>query len=67
MSMNILTPDDLAQMLGLKRKTIIDIYSKQPGFPAPLSQRKPRWLEAEVRRFMQRKSGQNANKASEAP
>lgn len=59
--MNILTPDDLAQMLGLKRKTIIDIYSKQPGFPAPLSTRKPRWLESEVRRFMQRKSAQKAN------
>lgn len=60
--MDILTPDDLATMLGLKRKTIIDHYTKQPGFPAPLSQRRPRWLESEVRRFMQRKSAQNSHK-----
>ena len=62
--MNLLTPDDLAQMLGLKRKTIIDSYTKQDGFPASLSQRKPRWLESEVRKFMQRKSVQKANMPS---
>ena len=60
--MNVLTPDDLASLLGLKRKTVIDHYTKQPGFPAPLSPRRPRWLESEVRRFMQRKSVQKANK-----
>lgn len=49
--MNVLTPDDLAELLGLKRKTVIDIYSKQKGFPSPLSQRKPRWLETEVMKF----------------
>lgn len=59
--MNILTADDLAKMLGLKRKTVIDIYSKQPGFPAPLSLRKPRWLESEVIKFMRKKSVQKAN------
>ena len=59
--MNVLTPDDLAQILGLKRKTIIDSYTKQVGFPSSLSPRKPRWLESEVRKFMQRKSVQKAN------
>ena len=55
--MNILTPDDLATMLGIKRKTVVDHYTKQPGFPAPLSPRKLRWLEADVRRFLKVKSG----------
>lgn len=62
--MNILTADDLACMLGLKRKTVIDIYSKQPGFPSPLTPRKPRWLESEVVKFMRQKSVQKANNAS---
>lgn len=60
--MNTLTPDDLAKLLGLKRKTIIDLYTKQPGFPAPVSSpRKPVWLEEDVRRFLRRKSAQNAH------
>lgn len=64
--MNVVTPDDLATMLGLKRKTIIDLYTKQAGFPAPVtSRRKPVWLEDEVRKFMKRKSVQNANKHSQ--
>lgn len=44
--MNILTPDDLSQLLGLKRKTIIDVYSKQPGFPAPVHSRPKRGVGA---------------------
>ena len=65
--MNVITPDGLASMLGLKRKTIIDLYTKQPGFPAPItSRRKPVWLEDEVRKFMKRKSVQNANNTSQA-
>ena len=63
--MKILTADDLASILGLKRKTVIDFYTKQPGFPAPLTPRKPRWLASEVERFMLLKSVQKANNASE--
>jgi len=59
--MNVLTADDLAKMLGLKRKTVIDIYTKQPGFPSSLTQRKPRWLESEVVKFLKQKSVQKAN------
>ena len=60
--MATVTPDDLARVLGLKRKTIIDLYTKQPGFPAPItSRRKPVWLEDEVRKFMKRKSVQNSH------
>lgn len=33
----IITPEDLAEMLGISRKTVIDRYSKQPGFPAPVT------------------------------
>ena len=41
----IITPDQLAELLGISRKTVIDRYSKQPGFPAPVTgPRKPRWL-----------------------
>lgn len=65
--MNVITPDDLAAILGLKRKTIIDLYTKQPGFPAPItSRRKPVWLEDEVRKFMKRKSVQNTNNPPQA-
>ena len=61
-SVNFLTPDQLASMLGLSRKVIIDRYAKQPGFPQPVtSWRKPVWLEDEVRKFMRRKSAQKAN------
>lgn len=43
----IITPDQLAELLGISRKTVIDRYSKQPGFPAPVtSAKKPRWLES---------------------
>ena len=56
----IITPEDLAEMLGISRKTVIDRYSKQPGFPAPVtSPKKPRWLESEVMKFLRRKSAEN--------
>lgn len=53
----IITPEDLAEKLGISRKTVIDRYSKQPGFPAPVtSPKKPRWLASEVMKFLKRKS-----------
>ena len=60
-------PDQLAQLLGIARKTVIDSYTRQEGFPGPItSRKKPVWLESEVLKFLKRKSAQNANKASEA-
>lgn len=56
------SPEDLAKMLHLSRKTVIDSYTKQQGFPKSVTgQRKPRWLESEVRKFFERASEQNAN------
>ena len=60
--MNFLTPDQLAEKLGISRKVIIDRYAKQPGFPNPVTGwRKPVWLEDEVKKFMKRKSVEKAN------
>ena len=60
--MNTITPDELAKLLHIKRKTVIDSYSRQEGFPNPLtSRKKPVWLESDVLKFMKRKSVQNAN------
>lgn len=60
--MNFLTPDQLASMLRISRKVIIDRYAKQPGFPSPVTGwRKPVWLEDEVKKFMKRKSVEKAN------
>lgn len=57
--MNILTPDDLAALLKLPRRSALDL-SKRPGFPASLTGRKkPRWLEDDVKRWA--KSAQNAH------
>ena len=60
--MNFLTPDQLAEKLGISRKAIIDRYAKQPGFPNSVTGwRKPVWLEDEVKKFMKRKSVEKAN------
>lgn len=57
--MNFLTPDDLAAMLKVPRRTALNL-TKQPGFPPSLTGRKkPRWLEDEVKRWA--KSAQNAH------
>ena len=58
--LRLLTPDDLADMLRLKRRTVLD-YVRQPGFPASVTgSQKPRWLESEVVKFLKRKSAQKA-------
>jgi predicted DNA-binding transcriptional regulator AlpA len=63
--MKILTVDDLAALLRLRRKTVLDLYTKQPGFPANIATpRKPAWLEEDVHKFMQRKSAQTSHTAS---
>ena len=55
--MNVLDPDKLAQLLGISRKSLIDTYSKQPGFPQSITGRKkPRWLEEAVLDFLRAKS-----------
>lgn len=64
--MNTITPDDLAQLLRIKRKTVIDSYTRQEGFPNPItSRKKPVWLESEVLKFLKRKSVHKANNVPE--
>lgn len=59
-----LTPDDLAELLKVNRRTIITHVSKQPGFPQSITgTRKPRWLAAEVQKFLKRKSVQSSHNA----
>lgn len=59
--MKLITPDDLSTMLAMPRKTVIDSYVKQEGFPQSVSGwRKPRWLEDAVLEFWKAKSAQKA-------
>lgn len=58
----LLTPDELAAMLQLKRRTVLDTFARQPGFPASVTgAQKPRWLYSDVVKFLRSKSAQNAN------
>lgn len=50
--MKILTPDDLAEMLKIPRRSVIESVAKQKGFPDSITgNRKPRWLEDAVLEF----------------
>lgn len=56
--MNILTPEDLAKMLKLPRRSIIEIVAKQDGFPQSITgTRKLRWLEDAVLEFFKNAGG----------
>ena len=58
----LLTPDELAAMFQLKRRTVMDTVARQPGFPKSVTgTQKPRWLYSDVVRFLKSKSAQNAN------
>ena len=59
--MKLIDPDELAHMLGMSRKTVVDSYVKQQGFPQSVTGwRKPRWLEDAVLEFWKNKSAQKA-------
>ena len=59
----LLTPDELAELFKLKRRTVMDTIARQPGFPQSVTgTQKPRWLHSDVARFIKQKSAQNANK-----
>jgi len=63
--MNLLTIDDISQMLKLSRTYTLNVIVKQPGFPAPvLGVRKPRWDESSIVRHL--KSVQKANSGAVA-
>lgn len=50
--MNLLTLDDLAEMLKLSRSHVRDCVVKQRDFPKPVTGiRKPRWDESAVVRY----------------
>lgn len=54
--MKFLTPDDIAKMLNIPRRSVIDILAKQPGFPISVTgNRKPRWSEESVLEFFRAK------------
>lgn len=60
--LRLLTPEDLAAMLQLKRRTVLDTFARQEGFPASVTgKQKPRWLYSDVVKFLKSKSAQNAN------
>jgi len=58
--MNLLTIDDISQMLKLSRTYALNVIVKKPGFPAPVvGVRKPRWDAAAVTKHF--KCTQKAN------
>lgn len=69
MSDELLTLDDIAALYKVKRERARDNLVKLPGFPdlAPgTTWRQPRWVAAEVRAFIRRRSPQNSPNALEA-
>ena len=60
----LLTPDELAELLKLKRRTVMDTIARRPDFPRSVTgTQKPRWLYSDVARYLTSKSAQNANTA----
>lgn len=54
--MKVLTPDDLAELMRVNRRTVLNL-SKQDGFPQSLTGwKKPTWLEEAVLEFFRKKS-----------
>lgn len=61
---DLMTLDDITEMLRLSRYHVRDVVVKTPGFPPPApgtGPRKPRWPAKEVRKFFAGKSAQKAN------
>lgn len=51
---DLLTTSDIAKLVGLKRKTITNVYVRRPGFPAPAlqaSQRTRAWRRSDVEAY----------------
>ena len=62
--LKLLTPDELAALFQLKRRTVMDTVARQPGFPKSVTgTQKPRWIYSDVVKFLRAKSAQNANMA----
>jgi len=60
----LLTPDELAALLKLKRRTVMDKITRHPDFPRSVTgNQKPRWLQSDVVKFLRRQSAQKANTA----
>ncbi len=60
--MNLLTIDDISQMVKLSRTYTLNVIVKQPDFPSPvIGKRKPRWDAAAINRYF--KFPQKANTA----
>lgn len=50
--MTLLTPDELAQMMKLPRRTVVEM-SRRPGFPPSITgRRKPRWDSEAVNQYI---------------
>ena len=59
MTAPILTTDDIAELMRLPRRAVLDRVVKQPGFPKPIvGGRYPRWLAAAVFAFFAKQSAQ---------
>ena len=57
----LLTPQDIAQILGMSKTYVRDRLVKRPDFPRPaisLSQKTRRWSQVDVRSWMQRQNEQ---------
>lgn len=66
---DLMTLDDITEMLRLSRYHVRDVVVKTPGFPPPApgtGPRKPRWSAKEVRKFFAGKSAQKADTDSQA-
>lgn len=60
--MNLLTIDDISQMLKLSRTYTLNVVVKNDGFPLPvIGKRKPRWSASEINSYYKR--AQKANKS----
>lgn len=60
----LLTPDELAELFKLKRRTVMDTIARRPDFPKSVTgTQKPRWLYSDVVKFLRRKSAQTSHNA----
>lgn len=65
---DLMTLDDITEMLRLSRYHVRDVVVKTPGFPPPApgtGPRKPRWPAKEVRKFFAGKSARKADTNSQ--
>jgi hypothetical protein len=60
--MNILTPEELAIILKVPRRTVIEKISRLDGFPKSVTgRRKPRWDQDAVSEFFRMRSSGSQN------